>query len=414
MPFLFRTSTRFIIVDEKPRQGVFYQIYDKEGFLRPALIHPSSALTYSATLDHHDNLHVVVQNTNHQTAYYHSFETSPTKRTVLEDTKNMYQFENMSIQILGETPHLFYTVIHPNGNGRSLVHQSLNAASPMATHLITNLPLNCQLSYYVVEDTLYILYPLYEEGYTLNCLTFTENAYDSRTLVRSDIPISDWNMCLHGQKLYVLFTTDTYGHPAFHLLDTLTLKDLALPLPVTATSPSLLSYLDCLWIHYKDGDKLYTLFGLPEQEMFSIPVISSLQLPATLYDYYSLDHKSFNASKVFANLMSTLRLATLSSIDIKEIHPDLSPNLELSLLLEGLSLVSRSPVPSRTSTPIATPMPTPPPLSTIPPIPTAPTPPMPMPSSSPLSPTPPTAVPTVRSVAQAAKDFMQEGNFFEP
>ena len=216
MPFLFRTSTRFIIVDEKPRQGIFYQIYDKEGFLRPALIHPSSALTYSATLDHHDNLHVVVQNTNHQTAYYHSFETSPTKRTVLEDTKNMYQFENMSIQILGETPHLFYTVIHPNGNGRSLVHQSLNAASPMATHLITNLPLNCQLSYYVVEDTLYILYPLYEEGYTLNCLTFTENAYDSRTLVRSNIPISDWNMCLHGQKLYVLFTTDTYGHPAFH------------------------------------------------------------------------------------------------------------------------------------------------------------------------------------------------------
>ena len=211
-------------------------------------------------------------------------------------------------------------------------------------------------------------------------------------------------------KLYVLFTTDTYGHPAFHLLDTLTLKDLALPLPVTATSPSLLSYLDCLWIHYKDGDKLYTLFGLPEQEMFSIPVISSLQLPATLYDYYSLDHNSFNASKVYANLMSTLRLATLSSIDIKEIHPDLSPNLELSLLLEGLSLVSRSPAPSRTSTP----MPTPPPLSTIPPIPTAPTTSMPTPSSSPLSPPAPAAVPTVRSVAQAAKDFMQEGNFFEP
>lgn len=389
MPFLFRSPDRFIIVDEKPRQGVFYQTYNKEGFLRPALIHPSGALSYSATLDSHNNLHVVVQNANHQTTYYHSLETTPSKRIILDDTRSLYQFENMSIQLLGDIPHLFYTVIHPNGHGRSLVHQTLDTTTPEVTHLITNLPLNCQISYYLINDTLYILYPLYEEGYTLNCLTFTENAYEAKMLVHSDIPIIDWNACLHNGRLYVLFTTDSYGHPAFHLLDSLTLKDLIIPLPANATSPSLLSYLSCLWIHYKEGDKLYTLFGVPQQEIFSIPVLSSLQTPMTLYQYYSLDHDSFNASSIYASLMSTLRLATLSSIDVKDIHPDLPTNLELALLLEGLSLLGTPTVP------------TPPPVAQTPPLHT----PSANPTSSPL--------PTAQSLSQAAQAFMNEGNYFE-
>lgn len=389
MPFLLRTPERFIIVDEKPRQGVFYQTYNKEGFLRPALIHPGTALSYSATLDPHNDLHVVVQNANHQTTYYHTLESMPTKRIILEDTRSLYQFENMSIQFLKDNAHLFYTVVHPNGHGRSLVHQSLDTNTPQATHLITQLPMNCQISYYLVNNTLYILYPTYEEGYNLNCLTFTEETYESRTLVHSDIPIIDWNVCLHDGKLYVLFTTDSYGHPAFHLIDTGTLKNLVIPLPASATSPTLLSYLDCLWIHYKEGDKLYTLFGVPEQEIFSIPVVSSLQSPATCYQYYSLDHDSFNASSVYANLMSTLRLATLSSIDVKNIHPDLPTNLELALLLEGLSLLSTPTVSTPTS------------VAQTPPIHT----PSPSPASSPL--------PTAQSISQAAQAFMNEGNYFE-
>ena len=411
MPFLFRTSTRFIIVDEKPRQGVFYQIYSKEGFLRPALIHPNNVLTYTATLDSDENLHVVVQHTNHQATYYHAFDTSPSKRTVLEDPTNTYHFDHMSLQLFGETPHLFYTIIHPNGTARCLVHQSLNTTAPAATHLITNLPLNCKISYYLIKDTLYILYPLYEDGYTLNCLTFTENDFYSKTLTRSNVPISDWNICFHDQKLYVLFTTDTYGQPAFHLIDTITLKTLDVPLPITATSPILLSYLDCLWIHYKDGHKLYTLLALPDQDILSMPVLSSLQLPATLYDYYNLDDQTFNASKVYANLMSTLRLATLSAIDTKAIHPDLSPNLELSLLLEGLSLRNQQPTTNHSpisTTPIDSPPyapPIPPPSEDV----------IPAPLNNPtLSPGTPSTVPTVKSIAQAAKDFMQTGNFFEP
>ena len=257
----------------------------------------------------------------------------------------------------------------------------------------------------MIKDTLYILYPLYEDGYTLNCLTFTENDFYSTSLTRSNVPISDWNVCFHNQKLYILFTTDTYGQPSFHLMDTLSLKTLDVPIPITATSPTLLSYLNCLWIHYKDNHKLYTLLALPDQEILSMPVLSSLQLPATLYEYYSLDLETFSASQIYANLMSTLRLATLSALDTKAIHPDLPPNFELSLLLEGLALNTQPPTPEPTLTP-----PLPPKAHT----PSSPTPLSETPLPSYSAPSTSSTIPSVKSLAQAAKDFMQTGNFFEP
>lgn len=409
MPFLLRTPNHFMIVDEKPRQGIFYQIYGKEGFLRPALIHPGSCLAYSATLDQANQLHVIVQSTNHQTTYYRFLESGPTKRLILEDTRSLYHFKNMSLHCLGDKSHLFYTVIHPTGHGRSLVHQNLEDTRPQVQNLVTNLPLECQVSYYLVDSTLYILYPAYEEGYQLNCLIFTGDTYETRTIVRSDIPIVDWNACLHNDRLYVLFTTDTYGHPHFHLTDLSTMQDQTISLPGTAVSPSLLSYLDCLWIHYKEHEKLYTLFGVPEQNMFSIPVPSSLQSPIGLYNYYSLDHTSFRASTTYANLISTLRLATLSAIDTKAIHPDLPPNIELELLLEGKSLLH--PAPQTTPQPPTYTPPPSPALTSTPPKATS------SPAFQPITfdaapsfEAPPASTNTVK---QAIKDFINAGNHFE-
>lgn len=406
MPFLLRTSDDFIIVDEKPRQGIFYQIYNKEGFLRPALIHTGSCLAYSATLDDHNGLHVVVLNTNQQTTYYRILDSSSTKRVILEDTRGLYHFNHLSIQLLNNHTHLFYTVIQPNGQARSLVHQLIDDISPKAENLVTNLPLDCQVSYYLLDDALYILYPTYQDGYQLNCLIFTDNSYESKTLIRSDIPIIEWNICLHNGLLYILFTKDTYGHSNFYLTDTQSLKEVRVPLPEHASTPTLLSYLDCLWIHYKEQDKLYTLFCMPEQDTFSIPVVSSISHPVSIYDYYSLDHKSFNASSIYASLINTLRLATLSSIDIKEIHPDLQTNIELALLLEGLSLRTSPSLSPQVQPPIPSPIthepaPTPKTSATLEPIT------FDAPMSFERKPDPKI------DIQQAAQAFISEGNHFE-
>ena len=408
MPFLLRTPNSFMIVDEKPRQGIFYQVYSKEGFLRPTLIHTGNCLAYSATLDEANQLHVIAQSTNNQMTYYRFLESGPTKRLILEDTRGLYHFKNMSIHYLGGKAHLFYTVIHPNGHARSLVHQDLENTTPQVQNLVTNLPLDCQISYYLVGATLYILYPVYEEGYQLNCLIFTGDTYEIKTITRSNSPIVDWNTCLHNDLLYVLFTTDTYGHPHFHLTDLTNLQDKMISLPGTAISPTLLSYLDCLWIHYKEHEKLYTLFSIPEQDMFSIPVLSSLQTPVSLYHYYSLDRQDFNASAVYANLISTLRLATLSAIDIKDIHPGLPSNIELALLLEGLSLRTTSQIMPTPTQPTFTPLPT---SHTAPPTTTSSPLLQPITFDAPLEfNTPPTSTHTVKD---AVKAFINEGNSFE-
>ena len=350
MPFLLRISDGFIIVDEKPKQGVFYQLYNKDGFQRPIMISPGSCLSYSVTLDPQDTLHVVIESSNHQVTYYCFSPSAPSKRLVLEDSRSMYLFENISIQWFENEPHLFYTVIHPNGLNRSLVHQTLSATSPHLENLATSLPLRTSITYYMMNSTLYIVYPNYEESYCLNMLTFTNQEKNITTLVRSPIPIIDWNMCKHQDTLYLLYKADQYGHANFYLINLATGENLPLPLPENATAPVLLSYLDTLWIHYESNNHYYTLLALPENQTFSSAISSSLQSHVNAYTYIDLLHEDFDASVIYASLSNTLRLSTIADLDIRNIHPDLTNKDELALFLEAINfrkpqLVQSSPPP---------------------------------------------------------------------
>ncbi|MEG0579097.1 MAG: hypothetical protein RR490_04190, partial [Niameybacter sp.] len=309
----------------------------KDGFSRPLFIHTGTSLVYSVTLDTEDIMHVVVESANHQVTYYNLSPTHPVKRVVLEDSRFVYLFENLSIQWLENEPHLFYTVMHPNGLNRSLVHQTLTSTSPNLENLLTSLPLKTPLSYYTLNDTLYILYPAYEESYCLNMLIFNTENRSITTLVQSSIPIVDWNICSHHNKLYVLYKGDQYGHATFHLLDTSTNKDLILSIPEDANAPVLLSYLDTLWIHYSYNNRCYTLVALPEADTFSSPIVSHLQSHVNPYAYIDLRHENMDASVLYASLSSTLRLLTIADLDIRGIHPDLVAQDELALLIEGIN-----------------------------------------------------------------------------
>lgn len=337
MPFLLRISDGFIIVDEKPKQGVFYQLYNKDGFQRPVMIYPSSCLAYSVALDPQDVLHVAVEGTNRQVTYYCFSPTAPSKRVVLEDSRSMYLFENLSIQWLENEPHLFYTVIHPNGLHRSLVHQTLSSTSPTLENLVTSLPLRTSLTYYKINSTLYILYPNFEESYCLNMLSFTNQEKSVTTLVRSPIPIIDWNMCKHQNALYLLYKADQYGHANFYLTNLSTGENLPVQLPDNANNPVLLSYLDTLWIHYESNNHYYTLLVLPENQTFSSPISSSLQNHINAYTYIDSLHEDLDASVIYASLSNTLRLSTIADLDIRNIHPDLVNKDELALFLEGIN-----------------------------------------------------------------------------
>lgn len=405
MPYLFRSSDNFIIVDERPKQGVFYQSYNKDGFSRPLFIHTGPSLSYSVTLDSSHALHAVVEGMNRQIIYYDFTTTIPRKRVILEDARTVYLFENLSIQWLENEAHIFYTVLHPNGLNRSLVHQTLTDGTPKVENLLTSLPLRTSLTYYVSGSTLYILYPNYEESYCLNMLTFTPSSRQVTTLVRSSIPIIEWNICKYENTLYVLYKADQYGHATYHLINLTTGEDLTIPLPNMVNQPVLLSYLNNLWIHYEANGKYYTLLALPKAKTFSTPVLSSLQNHVGNYTYNCTNENYFEASSVYASLSNTLRLLTIAELDIRGIHPDLTNKDELALFIEGMYLQQ-----TQAPQPI---MPSPPPLRDPVPYlpPSVPHSSLSMESSSPSPLSSATPKKDLKSLTEA---FMNTGNTFEP
>ena len=403
MPYLFRSSDSFIIVDERPKQGIFYQYYNKDGFSRPLFIHNGPSLDYSVTLDSSHNLHVVVEAMNRQIIYYDLSTTTSRRRVILEDTRTTYLFENLSIHWLENEAHIFYTVLHPNGLNRSLVHQALTEGTPKVENLLTSLPLRTSLTYYVSGSTLYILYPNYEESYCLNMLTFTPSSRQVTTLVRSSIPIIEWNICKHENTLYVLYKADQYGHATYHLINLTAGTDLTIPLPDMVSGPVLLSFLNNLWIHYEASGKYYTLLALPESQTFSTPVLSSLQNHVGNYTYYCANENYFEASSVYASLSNTLRLLTIAELDIRGIHPDLTNKDELALFIEGMHL-QQTQVPQP---PLSSPAPPKAPMPYLPP--SAPSSPLSRDSSSPLS-----SSPYKKDLKSLTEAFMNTGNTFEP
>lgn len=413
MPFLLRTPEHFILVENRPRQGLFYQIYTKDSYPKPNLIHPFPTDNYAATLDNNANLHLITESSKNQILYVHFDKGIPTKKIVLEDPNHYYMFKHLSLQSLDDNLYLIYSVKHPTGNVRSLMYQPLKPSALNLSVLIQSIPDNCIVKILSTPNKLYIVYTDFDSSYQIKLVTLSASGTEHMLIYSSSLPITDFNCCLSNHILHITYIKDAYGKQQLSYINTKNLSELLLDMPHQVLAPSIFNYLNFLWITYPYGDKLFMLLSTNNGNTFSIPVPTSLQGVCTSYTYSGVPEFELNATSLYGLLSSPLRLGVISAIDLKGIHPDLQPASELELLLEGMRFSGSLPhtaVPQAPTTltqmqATLTPKAAPPPIPFIEPYtvtqqPTSPIEPISMPSPS-------------KDLKSATKAFMDAQNAFD-
>lgn len=346
MPFIFHIPNSFLIVDYKPRQGIFYQNYTSEGFLKPFQIYPSTSNNYSATINSKAELYVLVENNKDQILFIDV--NANTRKVVLDDQKHLYNFKDLAIHPLGDLLYMFYTVKHPSSTARSLMCQSLTNGTPNIGMLISYLPEDSILITSHTEDCIYILHTNFEEGYSLLLTKLTSAGVETETLLQSPIPITDCNLCLIDDIAHVVYIKDLYGQHQLAYINTATRTEVLLDTSPTATAPCIFKYSNKLWITYMDNNHLYVLLSIANGSFFSIPVRASLGEPISRYHYMDYNMQTLHATFMHANLFNSVRLAVVSAIDITGIHPDLAPLTELDLILESTRIHTHDTPPKKT------------------------------------------------------------------
>lgn len=343
MPFLLSSKNYFIIVDQKSKQGLFYQLYSSTGFSRPFQIQSFASNCYTATLDEQDKLHVVAQNAKNQLIHYTFLDGNATSNLLLEDNKDIYKFSNLMIYELRNQLHMFYTAIRPNTQSYSLVHLRPQQNTSAIDHLISSFSPTLPLKSISHDHQVDIFFTTAnDEGYSLNCITYPGTLDTAYSLVTSEFPITSFDACFVNGIYHITYTRDVYGNSQLIYMNSLTANPLPLHLSNQLGEPCILNYLGYVWVTYLDNDILYALLSMDNGHSFSSPVKSSLQGNLYNYTYYSTKANSLYANSLYASVFNRVRLAIVSSIDTEEIHPDLIPNTELDLLLDGLSLALSS------------------------------------------------------------------------
>lgn len=394
MPYLLNSNNAFIIVDNKARQGLFYQLYSSTGFSRPFQIQSSPSDCYSATLDSHDYLHVVVQTSRKQVMHYTYLGGSGSPDFILDDSRGIYNFSNFMIYELNNRMHFFYTALKPNTRTYSLIHQTLNNGPGSVDPLITDFTPTLPLKSIFQDGTVHIFYvTAKEDGYYLNTLTYSGSAAHSTPLVRCQFPIVDFDICVINGIYHITYTQDAYGNHQLIYTNSLLSSQLSIHLSNQLGSPCISSYLGHIWISYLDNNILYAVLSVNNGQSFSLPIKSSIQDNLYQYTFFNTKPHSFIASTTYAGVSNKVRLAIISSIDVEQIHPDTPANQELDLLLDGLSY-SMNDIPSAQPVSMPTYLPEPEPAA-----------PLPSNISSPKH--------SSKSVLSAAQAFMNEMTLFD-
>lgn len=341
MPYLLNHKDYFITVDNKARQGLFYQLYGSTGFSRPLQIQPTPSSCFCATLDQANRLHVFSQNSKKQIVHY-TFLEGPTENTIiLDDSKDTYKFDNLIAHEMNSRLHLFYTATRPNTHSLSLIHQLVSSGPVPVDHLISNFSPLLPLKFMGQDDSIYIFYLALENNiYSINTLHYSQEGPIHTTLVTSEFPINDFDVIVSDGIFHIVYLQDVYGNGQMIYANSYSNSRLPIYASNLVASPSIYSYLNHLWISYMDNNVLYTMLSINQGHSFSSPIVSSLQDNLNQYTYINTKPTSLVANSLYASIQNKVKLATIASIDVEGIHPDLGINTELDLLLDGLNFSS--------------------------------------------------------------------------
>ncbi|MGL4344532.1 MAG: hypothetical protein ACRCTE_04980, partial [Cellulosilyticaceae bacterium] len=334
MPFLFYHNQSFTLVSHKSKQGLFYQNYTQKGFSRPFMLHNYPTTVYASAIDPSGTLHIVSQTSKSQITYFKIQEAQVTKQLILEDTKNIYSFSDLALHFLQGQLYLFYTALHPDTSTRSLLCQILSRDAQIFT-VIPTLSTEPALGIYQIGDTLSILHLAKESSYTLHH-TMMDTHTHTEQLLTSNLPLSHFNICRHGNDLHLLYILDNFGRSQLVYVNPKRNVPIVLKTSAAIQNPCIFYYLNYIWITYMENNVLYGLLSLDDGATFSTPIRCSFQSNLDCYQFMSDNPSLINGSSLWAGLLNTIRIPIVSNLDVTGIHPDLSPNTELELLIDGI------------------------------------------------------------------------------
>lgn len=337
MAFLLNNEQSFIVVDTHPRQGIFCQFYNQGGFSRPIQIQPTVHSNYSATLDTLGTLHIISQNNKNQVSHFSYLNGHYTKRIILEDPTESYKFSNLSLHYFNNALHLFYVACTPVGTSYALIHQILDT-DKIETLLEVPSP-QINLKIFNTENFIYIFYIEHTKDYILKCITISASNISQVDILTTPFPIKDYSVCLSENLLHIVYEKEIYGKYQLFYYNFNTATEQLLCTNVTSSAPCIFSYSNGLWITYLENDILKARLSIDGGNLFSLPITTSLQENIIRYNYYNANtDNSLNANYLYAASSNVLRLAVIASIDVDGIHPDIKHNIELELLLDGMSI----------------------------------------------------------------------------
>ena len=358
MAYLIYTQKKqLLLINHSVKNGLYSQTLSPSGLSRPLVIHRNHTSQYSATLDHNQDLHIITQPSPEQIIHLHYKENNLTRNIILEDPKGIYHFSNLHVIGAKEHVHLFYTANQPIGDSCDLIHHILcqeNKSEPYPIMSFSQTHLGFRFISY--QDNIYLLYGDITDQYSLYLMMYSGDQWEAAQLVStSSSPIDDFQLCIdnHG-TIHLVYVQEKYGR--YHLLykkkeNNIWCDEVLLHTTSNSINPSIFTYHRGLWVTYVDNNQLQMILSMDNGNRFSQSVKCSLQggdlepcnfiwAPGTLPD-------SFSGNMLYALIAPSLRVGVLSHIDMIGLHPDMAPNTELELFVDGIFYtLSQNPAPS--------------------------------------------------------------------
>ncbi len=363
MAYLIRThSVQLILLNHSIKSGLYSQTLSSSGLSRPIIINRSNTPNYSATIDHNQDLHIITQPTQEQIIHIHYKDNNISRSIILEDPKAIYNFSNLYTVYLKEHIHLFYTANQPIGNSCELIHHILFQENKIETSPILSFPSHSLgFRYLAHDDCIFLLYGEMSAQYLLRFIMYQDGKWSKPTAVASStFPIDDFQFCISSSgHIHVVYIQEKYGR--YHLIykkyeNNIWSDETVLHSTASTINPSIFCYHRGLWVNFLDSGHLQMILSMDGGNTFSKNVDCSLQTHELERCHFvsapnSLP-SSFNCNTLYASLTYPIRTGIISNIDMINLHPDIKPNTELELFLDGVfhSLSSKSVSPPQAST----------------------------------------------------------------
>lgn len=358
MPYAFYHNHTFTLIDSTPKNGVFCQLFSSSYSPKPIPIQTKHTTDYSAYMDEDGTLYVATMPDAFHLNYYVLDNNRFNKNTLISNMNSHYNLSSPMIYTLNHIPFLVYLSHQTHSNAYNFVCENL--MHPQLVTLLTTYELPEQIKYFTSPSGLYIFYITFDETYHLNALYITPNATKVLTFVESMQPITDYSICLDGDRIHIVYVAELHGK--YQLFYYHTPSGTFIPLATTQSPscPVVFYYYHALWINAMIDRKLHMYISMDGGQHFSLPVPCSLQNNVYRCDFQSLMPTSLVAHQLYASIGSTFKLCVIAMADIHNFHNDTVISPEIELILEGLILASNQvPLAAAPSPPVLPQMPTP-------------------------------------------------------